>query len=367
MKKTQTKKKSGTAKTIAVLALSAIMLIGGGAVGYGAGTHWTYKRGEINAGLPNVKPGEDDGYGGSILTPGDDTSQMQFQSREIPRSEYIDNGISPKSESAFTLTAMVYPEEADNKLVDWSIAWQNANSAWANDKNLSDYYSINATSDGSLTAIVECYQAFAEPIIITCSLRESSISATVRADYVAKFLGIEFTLPDYEIDNYPDACAYYSVDWSIGTITGGVITFNSIQLCFPSEFYTIVSDVAAEHSEYLNDYYNDEVNYDLNCITLRSEHEHDSDMSQSFYDWFDFNDDVSPQNQTKVRNVFHKALKDKYGNNTKVENCLLYEIDYSYTIDGQTVPKHVEIPASLYIDVIINPTSISISEGQIKH
>lgn len=62
MKKTQTKKKSGTAKTIAVLALSAIMLIGGGAVGYGAGTHWTYKRGEINAGLPNVKPGEDDGY-----------------------------------------------------------------------------------------------------------------------------------------------------------------------------------------------------------------------------------------------------------------------------------------------------------------
>lgn len=90
-----------------------------------------------------------------------------------------------------TITATVEPNDADNKAVDWSVAFKNASSAWATGKSVTDYVTIVPASDGALTATVTCKQAFGEQIVITCSSRESAdISASATVDYEKKVIDL---------------------------------------------------------------------------------------------------------------------------------------------------------------------------------
>ena len=59
-----------------------------------------------------------------------------------------------------TLTATVSPETADNKAVDWSVSFVNPSSSWASGKSVTDYVTVTPTSDGALTANVNCLKAF---------------------------------------------------------------------------------------------------------------------------------------------------------------------------------------------------------------
>lgn len=119
---------------------------------------------------------------------------VKLSSIKIAAADYEDYGISPMAESAQQLTATINPSDVDNNAVDWSVAWVNPSSSWANGKTVTNYVTVTPTSDGALTANVECLQAFGEQVKVTVTSRmnnEATASATV--DYRRKLQGVDFT------------------------------------------------------------------------------------------------------------------------------------------------------------------------------
>lgn len=118
-------------------------------------------------------------------------SGISLMSAKIAPANYADYGISPMAESAQQLTATITPANATNKQVDWAIAWVNPSSSWASGKTVTDYVTVTPTSDGSLTANVECKQAFGEQVKITCTSRQNAeASASSTVDYAKRITTI---------------------------------------------------------------------------------------------------------------------------------------------------------------------------------
>ena len=88
-----------------------------------------------------------------------------------------------------TLTATVSPETADNKAVDWSVSFVNPSSSWASGKSVTDYVTVTPTSDGALTANVNCLKAFGEQIKVTVTSRVNpEAKAECTLDYARRIL-----------------------------------------------------------------------------------------------------------------------------------------------------------------------------------
>lgn len=121
-------------------------------------------------------------------------SGISLMSAKIAAADFEEYGISPMAESAQQLTATITPENADNKAVDWSIAWVNPSSSWASGKTVTDYVTVTPTSDGALTANVSCLQAFGEQVKVTVTSRmNSNATASATVDYRRKLQGVDFT------------------------------------------------------------------------------------------------------------------------------------------------------------------------------
>ena len=90
-----------------------------------------------------------------------------------------------------TLTATIQPETAENKTVDWDVAFVNPSSSWASGKDVSDYVTVTPASDGALTANVNCLKAFGEQIKITVTSRANvNAKAECTLDYARLILEI---------------------------------------------------------------------------------------------------------------------------------------------------------------------------------
>lgn len=88
-----------------------------------------------------------------------------------------------------TLTATIQPETAENKAVDWDVAFVNPSSSWASGKDVSDYVTVTPASDGALTANVNCLKAFGEQIKITVTSRANvNAKAECTLDYARRIL-----------------------------------------------------------------------------------------------------------------------------------------------------------------------------------
>lgn len=119
--------------------------------------------------------GESEGKGVSLL------------SEKIAKADYAVYGVSPLAESAYTLTATITPSYAVNKSVDWSVEFVTPSSSWATGKTVTDYVTVTPTSDGALTANVECKQAFGAQMKITVVSRENSAAkAECTIDYAKR-------------------------------------------------------------------------------------------------------------------------------------------------------------------------------------
>lgn len=78
------------------------------------------------------------------------------------------------------LTATVYPSDARNKAVDWTLEWLDTEKA----DNLSDYLMLTPFSDGANTATLTCLQAFEGEALITVTTREGGYIDTCRVVFV---------------------------------------------------------------------------------------------------------------------------------------------------------------------------------------
>lgn len=101
---------------------------------------------------------------------------------------------SVSAESTFasdgvTVQAGVQPRDATNRAVDWSLSWKNAASSWANGKSVTDYVTVTPSSDGALTANVNCLKAFGGQIKVTVTSRVNpEAKAECTLDYARRIL-----------------------------------------------------------------------------------------------------------------------------------------------------------------------------------
>ena len=139
-----------------------------------------------------MTPPEDSG--GSDIT-AEASNGIRLMSMKLAPVQYAAYGVAANAESAYTLTATVYPEDAANKLLDWTVSFKNASSTWASGKKVTDYVTVTPSSDGALTAVVENKTAFAEQIIVKATSRDnSSAYATVTVEYLQRTTGYTLTL-----------------------------------------------------------------------------------------------------------------------------------------------------------------------------
>ena len=144
---------------------------------------------------------QDPTEGGMAMLPESNGQGMRLLSTRILRPQFEEEGINPLAESAQQLTAVVTPADAEDKVVDWSIEWNNASSTWAKDKTVTDYVTVTPTSNGALTANVTCLQAFAEKIVVKVTLHsDTGLYATATVDYEKRVLGFDFSYKTSGID-----------------------------------------------------------------------------------------------------------------------------------------------------------------------
>lgn len=206
MKKTQ-KRTNKTARVLGALALTAVLLAGGCAVGYGAGTRWTYKRSEIQATQPSAP---DDGNGDNIGNGNNENQGNEFadgdlvhvaedngislMSVRIAPEDYGEYGIDAQADTAYSVTASVNSDALD-KAVIGSVAWKDASSSWASGKNIYDYVTLNQVTEYGLDFTFTVKQAIGEPVILkVASCVDSNVNATLQVDYLKEISSFTATL-----------------------------------------------------------------------------------------------------------------------------------------------------------------------------
>ena len=156
--------------------------------------------------------------GGMEITGGTSANGISLMSASIAAADYETYGVSALAESAQMVTASITPSDAPNKEVDWSVAWKNPSSAWANGKDVTDYVTVTPFSDGALTATVECLEAFGEQVLVTATSRDNpSAKGSCTADYMQRYLGTETSLSFNNSQYYQIGEVATSMD-STGTV-----------------------------------------------------------------------------------------------------------------------------------------------------
>lgn len=149
-------------------------------------------------------PGQEGG--GAVITEGEGNG-IKLMSVKISPENYAKYGISPLADTAYQLTATIVPENATDKTVDWAIAWavppqhsggtigdEDPGSVWAMGKTVTDYVTVTPTSDGALTANVECLKDFGAQVKVTVTSRDNSeVKANCLVDYTQKLQGVKAT------------------------------------------------------------------------------------------------------------------------------------------------------------------------------
>lgn len=213
-----------------------VMLIGMCLQLFGTGkqkpSEW-FKKPETEQTTPEIP----DENGGAVISESA-SNGVRLMSAKLAPADYAENGISPQAESAYTLTATVTPATVDNKLIDWSVSWVNADSDFAAGKNVTDYVTVTPQSNGSATATVQCKQAFGEQINVMAQSRfNKDAYATCAVDYVKRVSSASFTVNKngslmFELGNVNTF--EITPTYSVGTVTGE-ITVDSLDISLNSK------------------------------------------------------------------------------------------------------------------------------------
>lgn len=139
-----------------------------------------------------MPPSEDSG--GSDIT-AEASNGIRLMSMKLAPMQYAAYGVAANAESAYTVTATVYPEYAANKLLDWTVSFKNASSTWASGKKVTDYVTVTPSSDGALTAVVQNIAAFGEQVVVKVTSRDNtSAYATLNVEYLQRTTGYTLSL-----------------------------------------------------------------------------------------------------------------------------------------------------------------------------
>ena len=219
---------------------------------------------------PEEQPDDTDQTGGMVINeddPEDSENAIALTSMAIPQSDYAQYGISPLAESAQIITATITPDEATNKQLVWSLAWDQEaedsggskyytdNAFYYDEDTDGDYEAANLSSIGiteenfiqiqpssdTLSCTVTCTQPFGCPITITCTSEDNNeATADCRVDYLAdiidpRFTGSDISLEDVGSDNTISLLYAYSAgtlypELSMSVKINGKIDFSTLMV-----------------------------------------------------------------------------------------------------------------------------------------
>ncbi len=179
-------KKSDTVKWIIAFTLIAALLIG-----TVANLFINIGRQDIAKTEPTLQ--ETEGGGSNLLASAVTASPMMYlASYAAPAT--ADNTEAVTISATLTADSAVY----DNSIT-WDLSFQNAGSAWASGKTVSDYVLMTVAEDMQ-SVTVECIEAFGEPIIVRATSNNNpDCSATCQLDYVKRLVGVS----DFYINSEP--------------------------------------------------------------------------------------------------------------------------------------------------------------------
>lgn len=176
MNKTEylTKRISGLRAVVAVLLaiiMAASIVFGVGFGVYGKNTDdWFKPKQDANQEQQDPEQSGQPSEGEQV----ESTARVMLMSGATVASE---NGSVSK-----TLTAVVLPDDAPNKAVDWTIKW--SDDAPLKGKNISEYITVTPASDGALTATVTAHKSFrGSTAVITVTTREGQYTASTAVTY----------------------------------------------------------------------------------------------------------------------------------------------------------------------------------------
>lgn len=98
----------------------------------------------------------------------------------------VDSSATGTSVATQIITATVEPASASGLNYNWSVAWKNPNSTWANGKKVTDYVIVAPYPGNALKSTVTCNQAFGEQVIVTIACADFDISASATVDYTKR-------------------------------------------------------------------------------------------------------------------------------------------------------------------------------------
>ena len=123
------------------------------------------------------------------------------------------------------IEAYVYPENAVNREVDFSLAWGNAPTNGS--EEVTDFVTVTPTSDGSRIATVACQKAFGgDTSLLTATTRDGGYQATCTIVYVGHAEGIVVTSADAVKTSFASRGEYYALGTN-GTYTFHVLLSNA--------------------------------------------------------------------------------------------------------------------------------------------
>lgn len=188
---------SAIVAVLLAIVMCASVVLGVGFGVYGKNTDDWFKKQDADQGQEQPEQPEQpsDDSGENI----ENTARVSILSGATVASE---NGSVSK-----TLTAVVLPDDAPNKAVDWSIAWADGDSRAS--ENISDYITVTPASDGALTATVTCKKSFRGSVAyVKVVTREGKFEATsmITFDGIPSSLSVNTTGLSTGTDN--DAFQY---------------------------------------------------------------------------------------------------------------------------------------------------------------
>lgn len=138
-----------------------------------------------------------------------------------------------------TLTATVMPEDAPDKTVDWSIAWNEAPTYGENP--VTDYVTVTPQSDGSNVATVTCHKAFGtDTVIVTVTTRTGGYTASAQIVYAG--------LPTELIIDAGSASAVQDAGWGVQVHEVNVGTNYQFSISPDNGFHSIGADFVPNYT-----------------------------------------------------------------------------------------------------------------------